>query len=113
MLTIPISHKTIFLFDHSNYFSESCAQAFDFDVSTKQKASAAGPQGSLKIEPVSKSLWTCSVEASLEYARIVYDLFPDMTKLIRMVVTKVELPLNGWVEAEQSFDHVCTSQFNN
>lgn len=57
-----INHKTVFVLDHSPYFGISAESILELV--------ATGP-------PISKSLWTCSVEASVEYCRIVWDLFPN------------------------------------
>lgn len=57
-----INHKTVFVLDHSPYFGISAESMLELV--------ATGP-------PISKSLWTCSVEASVEYCRIVWDLFPN------------------------------------
>lgn len=102
MFNIPINHKTVFLFDHSNYFSTNCGQTFEFDTN---KPKSSSHQQSHKLEPLNKSLWTCCIEAAFEYSRIVYDLFPE-NKLIRMVVTKLDIPLNTWNESEQSLEHI-------
>lgn len=74
MTSFPISnHKTVIILDRCLYFNESSKHQVDFDVFMKAKT----PTGGNPIAPVTKSLWTCNVEAALEYARIVYDLFPD------------------------------------
>lgn len=106
-----MNHKTIFLFDHSAYFSNSCEQPIEFDAAGKSKTQQ--PQQShnalnSKLNPLYKSLWTCNIESVLEYSRIVYDLFPE-NKLIRLMVTKLDTPLNGWNESEQGLDHVTNS----
>lgn len=113
MPTIPINHKTIFVFDHSNHFALSSDQPIEFDVPIKAKSTTStavavnpSPQPHQKLNPLVKSLWTCNVEATLEYARIVYDLFPQLDKLIRVMITKVDLPLNSWMDNEQSLEHV-------
>ncbi|RLU19530.1 hypothetical protein DMN91_008087 [Ooceraea biroi] len=66
----PANHKTIFVLDHTPYFgiSTECPLEFDFLKSRGQNL--------IPLAPVCKSLWTTSVEASLEYCRIVWDLFP-------------------------------------
>lgn len=66
----PANHKTVFVLDHTPYFgiSSECPLEFDFFKSRGQNL--------IPLAPVSKSLWTTSVEASLEYCRIVWDLFP-------------------------------------
>lgn len=112
MLDIPLNHKTIFVLDHSSHFASSSEQPIEFDAPVKPKAttSAAQQQAAvptpLKFNPLVKSLWTCNVEAILEYSRIVYDLFAPNEKLIRLMVTKVDMPLNSWNENEQTLEHV-------
>ena len=60
-----------------------------------------GP-GFIPLAPISKRVWTCVVEATLEYCRIVWDIFPE-DKCIRYVVScnPPEL-LNGWQAAHQN-----------
>jgi hypothetical protein len=72
----PSNHKTIFVLDHTPYFGISCECLIEFDF-TKSRGPAFIP-----LAPISKSLWTCSVEAAIEYCRIVWDLFPQ-GKLVR------------------------------
>lgn len=110
MLNIPINHKTVFLFDHSNNFAINCGQTFEFDAN-KPKSSSHQQQISHKLEPLNKSLWTCCIEAAFEYSRIVYDLFPE-NKLIRMIVTKLDIPLNSWNESEQSLENLMSVMGN-
>lgn len=66
------NHKTIFVLDHTPYFGISSDFPIDFDTGAKNR----GP-GFVPLPPVCKSLWTCSVEAAVEYCRIVWDLFPE------------------------------------
>jgi len=109
MSSIPINHKTVFLFDHSSYFANNCGQTFEFDSSkpkTSQQQQQQQQQHHQKLDPLNKSLWTCCIEAAFEYSRIVYDLFPAESKLIRMIVTKLDMPLNTWNENEQTLEHV-------
>lgn len=72
----PTNHKTIFVLDHTPYFGISSDNPIDFDVSKSR-----GP-GYVPLPPICKSLWTCSVEAAVEYCRVVWDLFPE-GKLVR------------------------------
>lgn len=64
-----INDKTVFVLDHTQYFGISGENYLDLDVG-KNKGTL------LPLPPISKSLWTCSVESSVEYCRIVWDLFP-------------------------------------
>lgn len=72
----PPSHKTIFVLDHTPYFGISSEDLLEFDF-TK----ARGP-GFIPLAPIVKSLWTCIVEAALEYCRAVWDIFPLHNKLV-------------------------------
>ncbi|KAJ0177124.1 hypothetical protein K1T71_007133 [Dendrolimus kikuchii] len=96
----PTNHKTIFVLDHTPYFGISSDYPIDFDV-TKSR----GP-GYVPLPPVCKSLWTCSVEAAVEYCRIVWDLFPE-GKLVRFVVSDSAAHiLNTWAVSQQNLTHI-------
>lgn len=96
----PSNHKTIFVLDHTPYFSIPCEALIEFDFSKSR-----GP-GYIPLAPISKSLWTCSVEAAVEYCRIVWDLFPQ-GKLIRFVVSdKTAHILNSWNPQQQNLNHL-------
>ncbi len=103
-MNIPINHKTIFLFDHCTYFASSSNTRVDIDVASLKNKPHPSAQAQ-RLEPLNKTLWTCSLEAAIEYARIVYDLFPD-SKLIRMIVTKFDCALNSWNLNDQGLDHL-------
>jgi hypothetical protein len=110
MLDIPINHKTIILFDHINFLSNNCGQQIELDnLANKQgKQSAAAPaiSNQSQINPINKTLWTSCIESALEFSRIVYDLFPENEKLIRLMVTKFDQTLNGWNDNEQNLEHL-------
>ncbi|PZC82974.1 hypothetical protein B5X24_HaOG208841 [Helicoverpa armigera] len=94
----PINHKTIFVLDHTPYFGISSDFPIDFDVPKNR--------GYLPVPPICKSLWTCSVEAAVEYCRIVWDLFPE-GKLVRFVVSdNTAHMLNTWAVAQQNLTHL-------
>ena len=71
MTSFPVSHKTIFVLDHSSYFAQSCKQQIEHDV-IRLKGS-----GMIPAAPIAKTLWTCNVEALQEYMRIVFDIYPQ------------------------------------
>ena len=74
----PSSHKTVVVLDRSPYFlTESSKHVVDFEMFMKTKGPGVNP-----VTPITKSLWTCNVEAALEYVRVIYDLFPT-NKLVR------------------------------
>ncbi|VDN52813.1 unnamed protein product [Dracunculus medinensis] len=39
------------------------------------------------VSAIEKSLWTCAVESALEFHRIVEEIFPDGTRLLRFVIS--------------------------
>lgn len=67
-MSFPHAHKTIILLDHSHYFSSPSQYSIDID-------NARSKVGFIPMAPITKSMWTCNVEAVVEYCRIVYDLF--------------------------------------
>lgn len=71
MKMFSVAHKTVFVVDHCPYMAESSRQQVECDVLTKSRA-----QGVIPLAPLSKSLWTCAVECSMEYCRILYDIYP-------------------------------------
>ncbi|XP_076009428.1 integrator complex subunit 13 [Genypterus blacodes] len=97
MKMFAVSHKTVFVVDHCPYMAESSRQQVECDVLTKSRA-----QGVIPLAPVSKSLWTCAVECSMEYCRILYDVYPT-NKLINYIVSDSEFHiLNSWKHEHQS-----------
>lgn len=92
-----MSHKTVFVVDHCPYMAESSRQQVECDVLTKSRA-----QGVIPLAPISKSLWTCAVECSMEYCRILYDIYPR-DKLVNYIVSDSEFHiLNSWRQEDQS-----------
>lgn len=67
--------KIVIVLDHGPKFSKSCQQVSEFDVNGKTK-------GANSSYSITKSIWTCSVEAVLEYYRIARDIFPANEKLV-------------------------------
>ncbi|XP_061769272.1 integrator complex subunit 13 isoform X1 [Nerophis ophidion] len=97
MKMFAVSHKTVFVVDHCPYMAESSRQQVECDLLTKSRA-----QGVIPLAPVSKSLWTCAVECSMEYCRILYDIYP-VDKLINYIVSDSEFHiLNSWKRDNQS-----------
>lgn len=95
----PSNHKTVFLLDHTPYFGISCGVNLEFGY-TK------GRPGFIPLSPISKSLWTCAVEAAMDYCRIVWDLFPE-GKLIRFVISDSSArTLNTWAPDQQNIYQV-------
>lgn len=85
--------KTVFVLDHTPYFGISGEDPFFLDLKT----------GKLSLK---KSLWTSSVESSIEYCRIIWDLFPS-GKLIRFVISdKAAHIVNTWDVHTQNLNHI-------
>ncbi|KAM9772641.1 integrator complex subunit 13 [Syngnathus typhle] len=104
MKMFSVSHKTVFVVDHCPYMSESSRQQVECDVLTKSRG-----QGVIPLAPVSKSLWTCAVECSMEYCRILYDIYP-LDKLINYIVSDSEFHLlNSWKRDCQSTHELMSS----
>ncbi|KAF2902099.1 hypothetical protein ILUMI_04087 [Ignelater luminosus] len=96
----PANHKTIFVLDHTPYFGISCESPIEFEFLKSRTP------GFIPLSPISKSLWTCSVESAIEYCRIVWDLFPQ-GKLIRFFASDaVAHIMNTWSPGQQNLNHV-------
>lgn len=87
MKMFSVSHKTAFVVDHCPYMAESSRQVIECDMLTKSRT-----QGVIPLAPVSKSLWTCAIECSMEYCRILFDIYPTH-KLVS--VWKLKLLMGG------------------
>uniref|UniRef100_W5NDW4 Integrator complex subunit 13 n=2 Tax=Lepisosteus oculatus TaxID=7918 RepID=W5NDW4_LEPOC len=104
MKTFSASHKTVFVVDHCPYMAESCRQQVEFDMLMKNRT-----QGIIPLAPVSKSLWTCAVECSLEYCRILYDIYPTK-KLVNYIVSDSEFHiLNSWKQEDQNIQELMSA----
>ncbi|VDK43860.1 unnamed protein product [Anisakis simplex] len=79
--SIEPEHKTVIVLDHSPNFaasSKNCMEIMVKDSSTSQLR-----LGSV----VEKSLWTCATECAIEFRRIVDEIYPDGSRLIRFVIS--------------------------
>ncbi|XP_018907328.1 integrator complex subunit 13 [Bemisia tabaci] len=96
----PANHKTVFVLDHTPYFGIPCEHYIDFDFPKNRTP------GFIPLAPISKSLWTCSIEATVEYCRIVWDLFPQ-EKLVRVIASDSRAYiLNSWSMDQQNVNHL-------
>ncbi|KAK7007289.1 hypothetical protein SK128_025646 [Halocaridina rubra] len=111
-MAFPTSHKTVFVMDHT--LSSSSGVKLEMDTFSKSRSSSSSqpvsqPMNLIPLLPVSKSLWTCAVEAITEYCRIVWDIFPG-SRLIRFIaVDKSCHKLLSWNIEEQSLTNLMTS----
>ncbi|XP_071082400.1 integrator complex subunit 13-like [Haliotis cracherodii] len=96
--SLKSSHKTLFVLDRHPYFSKSSKQPIEYDVITRSKT-----PGIIPAAPITKTLWTCSVECMMEYMRIVFDIYP-VRKLIRIVTGNHSL--NSWSQKEQNLQQL-------
>uniref|UniRef100_A0A8C2B8Q1 Integrator complex subunit 13 n=1 Tax=Cyprinus carpio TaxID=7962 RepID=A0A8C2B8Q1_CYPCA len=104
MRIFSVSHKTAFVVDHCPYMAESSRQLIECDMLTKSRS-----QGVIPLAPVSKSLWTCAIECSMEYCRILYDVYPTK-KLVNYIVSDSEVHiLNSWKQENQNTQELMTA----
>lgn len=103
------NQKTIFVLDHTRYFSISSEQYISMDYlkgKPSPDASTGGGNAGVGGTQLSKSLWTCAVESSIEYCRIVWDLFPGK-KHVRFIVSDTAAHIvNTWSGSTQNMSHV-------
>ncbi|KAJ7363294.1 hypothetical protein OS493_011578 [Desmophyllum pertusum] len=98
---IPPVKRTVIVLDHSSKFQSLSKQHIDFDGGGKKGKG----KGSSAVSPVFKSSWTCSLEAAVEYCRIVYDIFPT-EYMVKVVVSDDSAHIvNSW-----SYEQQCVPQ---
>lgn len=73
---MPPMKRTVIVLDHSSKFLALSKQHIDLDGGGKKSKGRSSASSS--SSPVFKSSWTCSIEAAVEYCRIVYDIFPNL-----------------------------------
>lgn len=96
----PANHKTVFVLDHTPYFGISCENPIEFEFLRGRT------NNFIPMMPISKTLWTSSVESAIEYCRIVWDLFPA-GKLVRFFASDtVAHILNSWSTTQQSLSYI-------
>jgi len=97
------NEKTVFVVDHSPYFGISSEDPMEFEQPKSRYPNITA------LTTVSKSLWTCSLEAAIEYCRIVWDLFPE-GKFVRFIASDTMAHhFNTWNSKEQNISHVLNS----
>ncbi|KAH8418499.1 hypothetical protein KR009_005680 [Drosophila setifemur] len=108
------NEKTIFVLDHTRYFSIASEEYISMDFlkgkpSTDAGGSGTGTAGAASCgsgAQFSKSLWTCACESSIEYCRVVWDLFPGK-KHVRFIVSDTAAHIvNTWSPSTQNMSHV-------
>ncbi|MPC85706.1 Protein asunder [Portunus trituberculatus] len=76
-MSFPTSHKTVFVMDHTLTASSGVKLEMDSFSKCRSGSSSNGgagpvhlqPMNLIPLRPVTKSLWTCAVEAITEYCR--------------------------------------------
>lgn len=94
-------HRTDFLLDSTNiYRFRASGRLYEIDL-LKKNGSANLPSSSF-----SKTLYTCAVEAILEYCRIVWDLFPAGERLIKTSCcsSNAVKSINSWDASLQNYE---------
>ncbi|XP_022213538.1 protein asunder [Drosophila obscura] len=96
------NQKTIFVLDHTRYFSIASEEYISMDFLKGKPSGHSSGSGS----QFSKSLWTCACESSIEYCRVVWDLFPGK-KHVRFIVSDTAAHIvNTWSASTQNMSHV-------
>lgn len=119
------NHKTVFVLDHAPFFNYGCNNPHEFDFSKSRIP------GVIPLAPIDKSLWTCCVEATLEYCRVVWDIYPsgklvsvgrynyrNISSMFMVLCTQVSFivsdfkahRLNSWSIAQQNLNHVSVTK---
>jgi len=95
----PTNHKTTLVVDHTPYFGLASNAHIKMDFNKR-------PTGTVAPTMIYKSMWTCTIEAVVEYCRIVWDLFPE-GKLIRVISSDLQFRnLNSWATGHQNINHM-------
>ena len=94
--------KTVLVVVGNQLSASSCGQDISLELSQGVKVSK-GPSA----RTISRSVWTCCVEAVSEYCRVVLDLFPDQYQVCVAAVDKTKCqPINSWRDEDQDINKV-------
>ena len=110
------NYRTIFLVDASAAFRATfCGRRFEIELPPKKSQLAhlhphlqghSSGGGPASFSPfIAKSLYSCAVEALFEYCRIVWDLFPNGERAIKVsaCLSDYVRPLNSWEVGQQNY----------
>ncbi|KAG0725223.1 Integrator complex subunit 13 [Chionoecetes opilio] len=101
-MTFPTSHKTVFVMDHT--MTASSGVKLEMDSFSKCRSGSNGgggagggagqlqPMNLIPLRPVTKSLWTCAVEAITEYCSSGAKLADDVTERRQTASHSLPLP---------------------
>uniref|UniRef100_A0A0N5ABR0 Protein asunder n=1 Tax=Syphacia muris TaxID=451379 RepID=A0A0N5ABR0_9BILA len=80
---LDFDHKTVIVLDHSPAFAQLVDYEREMSMSLKDPST-----GQMRVAcTVQKSLWSYAVESSLELHRIVDEIYPDGSRLMRFVIS--------------------------
>ncbi len=89
--------KTVIVLAANSLSSCECGQGITFEVTGASRGSKSSAS-----KTITKTIWSCSVEAVLEYCRIVFDLFPDQCQMCVAAVDEAKCqPVNSWRDEDQ------------
>ena len=94
--------KTVLVIVGNQYSSHSCGQSMKLELSQGGKGNKAA-----NTRILTKSVWTCCVEAVSEYCRVVLDLFPEQHQVCVAAVDETKCqPINSWRDEDQDISKV-------
>ena len=89
----------------NSFSAQPCGQGLKLELSQGGKGNKAATAKTL-----SKSVWTCCVEAVSEYCRVVLDLFPEQHQVCVAAVDESKCqPINSWRDEDQDIGKVSHS----
>ena len=101
--------KTVVVVAANSLMSTPCGQSIAFDLTPSGKGGSSKSSAGFgpTKQHVSKSLWTCCVEAVCDYCRIVFDLFPNQYQVCVAGVDEAKCqPINSWRDEDQEMGKV-------
>ena len=73
-MAFPTSHKTVFLMDHTINHPSGVKLEMDSFCKPRSSPQSSGPLHHIPLLPVTKTMWTCAVEAITEYCRYLFTM---------------------------------------
>uniref|UniRef100_A0A914DZV5 Protein asunder n=1 Tax=Acrobeloides nanus TaxID=290746 RepID=A0A914DZV5_9BILA len=110
-------HKTVIVLDRGPKFAED--SQCDLPIHIKDETTQGQPPEHMGT--IKKTLWNCSIEAALEFHRVVTDLFPNGSRQLRFVMsdfvgralTKSWAETNDLISYEELIDALSTCDVPN
>lgn len=96
---VDFNEKTVFVLNHTSYFSTPSADELVLECGTKSSLRAV----------LRRSLWSITIDAVLQYCRIVFDIF-SREKPISLVTFDNEEKIHSiWLDEDQSIETLWTN----